>query len=236
MQGKGNIFFILLILSTLLLGQGLPPAARAAANEAPVAMVEDLGPDAPPGVEIFTMLREGERLELGEAGSLTLGYLQSCVREKIVGGTVIVGREQSRIVDGKLVEREVVACGGGRMLLTRQQLQASGAVALRVPAAGGEPDLEVNSRYPLFLLRETPTLALIRLGGPRERHELAAECRSDGRCLVDLVAAEVALAAGGLYRMRVGTRLLLLQVAAEPVDGENGRPATLLERSVIVHP
>lgn len=44
----------------------------------------------------------GQVIRLGAADGLVLGYLKSCWRETITGGTVTVGTEQSQVAGGEV--------------------------------------------------------------------------------------------------------------------------------------
>ena len=230
-----NVILLLAALAAVaVVGAAGTAGAAAGLSATPVALVEEI---AVPGtrVAIFDTLYQGERMELGEAGRVTLGYLQSCVQERILGGTVIVGREQSEVIDGKLLERTTVACAGGAMVLSRAQLQASGVVALRAPPKTSAT-LESNSRQPLIMTRKSPQLVLSRTDGPRERLTLESQCREDGRCLTDLAELGVTLEPGAIYRIQAGTHLVMLKVAATAPDPAGSQPVALLERLVIIHP
>src|SRR5262249_23532857 len=54
----------------------------------------------------------GQVIRLGAHDRIVLGYLRSCWRETISGGTVTVGTEQSEVAGGE-VARDKVACEGG---------------------------------------------------------------------------------------------------------------------------
>ena len=73
----------------------------------------------------------GQVIRLGAADGLVLGYLKSCWRETITGGTVTVGTEQSQVAGGE-VARVLVQCEGGNSSATRQA----------VPGATAERHLE----------------------------------------------------------------------------------------------
>ena len=79
--------------------------------ETPVAVVEDVK-GKPSGVEFMDYVVPGKVIRLGPNDSIVLGYLASCWRETITGGTVRVGAEQSMVHDGQ-IERVKVDCDGG---------------------------------------------------------------------------------------------------------------------------
>jgi len=77
---------VALLLATLTAGMVLAAA--------PVALVEDVAGTT--ALEVLDYVSEGQVVDLGRDGSLTLGYLASCVHEKIVGGRVTIGKKEER--------------------------------------------------------------------------------------------------------------------------------------------
>ena len=104
---------------------------QTARAQSPVAIVEDISVTVS-GVELLEYVNRGRAIELGATGTLVLGYLNSCVRETINGGSVTVGEDRS-IVEGGKVSRERVECGGGKMQLTLDQARKSSVVVFRRP-------------------------------------------------------------------------------------------------------
>ena len=78
-------------------------------------------------VEQFSYLQPGQVIRFGSRDSIVLSYLSSCTRERIRGGTVTVGREQSEVKFGT-VERESVSCDGRMQLTAEIASQSAGAV------------------------------------------------------------------------------------------------------------
>ena len=110
----------------LILALSLVSATSAFAGP-PAALVEDvIGASA--GVEPFGYVQPGQVIHLGAHDSLVLSYLNSCTRERIQGGIVTIGRDQSEVQSG-IVERNSVPCDTGRMQLTAEiASQSAGAV------------------------------------------------------------------------------------------------------------
>ncbi len=193
--------------------------ARAAA---PVAVVEDVQ-GAVPGVEFMDYVAAGRVIRLGAKDVLVLGYMHSCWRETITGGTVTVGLEQSQVQQGK-VERAKVACGApGPQLGAGAPVQGAATVfrSLNPNAAA-----QVSARFTLFgsmpvvdLGSQRGVLVIERRDRAAERVELVIEgpALQRGRFL-DLAVAGVALAPGGLYTARAGALSVDFKVAgsAEP--------------------
>jgi hypothetical protein len=101
--------------------------ATSAFAGSPVALVEDVtGTSA--GVEPFGYVQPGQVIRLGSHDSIVLSYLSSCTRERIQGGTVTIGRDQSGVQSG-IVERSSAPCDTGRLQLTAEiASQSAGAV------------------------------------------------------------------------------------------------------------
>ena len=78
--------------------------------DSPVAVVEDVS-GKPAGVEFMDYVAAGKVIKLAAQESLVLGYIKSCWRETIRGGTVTVGDEWSD-VQGGTVERARMPCDG----------------------------------------------------------------------------------------------------------------------------
>ena len=83
-------------------------ATNASAQAPAVAILEEIA-GASGKHEAFDELKAGERLDLGTGGRAIIGYLGSCTRETIEGGTVMIGTGQSEIEGGK-VQRETIPC------------------------------------------------------------------------------------------------------------------------------
>src|SRR5262249_23073960 len=112
--------------------------------EGPVAVVEEVSGKSA-GVEFMDYVTPGKVIRLGRQDTIVLGYLKSCWRETIVGGTVTVGTEQSDVQGGR-VERTQGKCDAGRM-------QLSGSQA--VPSAGHvSRSVELPSREARALERQ----------------------------------------------------------------------------------
>jgi len=186
----------------------------AASSQAPTAVVEDVtGRTA--GVQFMDYVDPDQVIKLGPQDSITIGYLKSCVRETITGGTVIVGQDQSDVRGGNVV-RSRVDCDGGKMLLTAQLAAQSGAAVVRDLKNGPQlpqPQFTIYGLSPIIEAKEGDTVVLDRLDMPGERHNIFI----GGRRLlhggfIDLARANIMLAAGGLYRAKDGDRELVFRV------------------------
>jgi hypothetical protein len=193
--------------------------------QAPVAIVEDVSSRSA-GVEFMDYVPVGTRVPLQGNDTLTLGYLKSCWRESIVGGTVLVGPEQSE-VKGGTVSRTKEQCDGGQMQLTPEQANKSGAMAFRRPPKLGvgktaalEPSLMLYGRTPMFELGQSGRLSIERLD------QTAAAITIDvahGQLLrgafFDLAKTSTLLAAGGVYRASLNGRQVVFKIAASATPG-----------------
>ncbi len=181
--------------------------------EVPSAIVEDVNASGA-GVAFMDYVEAGRVIRLGASGTLTLGYLRSCLRETITGGTVTVGSERSVVAGGSVV-RERVECDGGSLELTTEQAGKSAVLVLRklpASAAGAmpQPALTIYGASPVIKLTGGGGhVAIERLDRPTEDLEIAV---AGG--LADLSAMGQSLKPGGLYRARAGEAEIVFKVDA----------------------
>jgi hypothetical protein len=188
--------------------------------QGPAAVVEDVSGKGA-GVEFMDYVAPGKVIRLGRQDSIVLGYLKSCWRETIVGGTVTVGAEQSDVQGGK-VERTRVKCDAGRMQLSAgQAVQSAGYISRNIEPPGRppstlEPQITLYGRIPTIQLGGGGTLVIERLDVPGEKFEIAVSPRQLARgVFFDLAKANRLLAAGGLYRATFGTRQVVFKIAPD---------------------
>ena len=148
----------------------------AASAQSPAAVVEEIQGSVP-GVEFMDYVDPGQVIRLGAHDRIVLGYLKSCWRETISGGTVTVGAEQSEVSGGE-VARSKVACEGGKMMLSAELAGKSGAMVFRQApkpqaAALPHPQFTLYGLSPVFEVRPPGKLVVERLDQPGERHEIA---------------------------------------------------------------
>jgi hypothetical protein len=93
------------------------------------AIVEDVT-SASAGVETMEYVAPGKVIHLGPQDSMVLSYFSSCVRERIEGGVVTVGREQSEVRSGR-VQRLSTTCDSGRMSLSAEVAAQSAGMVFR---------------------------------------------------------------------------------------------------------
>jgi hypothetical protein len=209
----------------------------ASAQSPPAAVVEDLAGNVP-GVQFMDYVEPGQVIRLGAHDRIVLGYLESCWRETISGGTVTVGNEQSEVTGGE-VARVKVACEGGKMMLSAELAGKSGAMVFRQApepqaVAPQHPEFTLYGLSPVFELRPPGKLVIERLDQPSERHELAVtEPQLVRGAFFDCAKAGVALAPGGIYRAKFADQAIVFKIDPDAKAGEAplvGRLARLQAR------
>jgi hypothetical protein len=185
-----------------------------------VAVVEDIS--GSPGVELMDYVSEGKTIKLAATDSIVLSYLKSCWRESIKGGTVTVGAQQS-IVDGGAIEREKVACDGGKMELAAAQSKQSAAMVFRGTGhtPPPKPQFMIYARSPMIELAGGGTVLLERLDKPGEKFDLLiGPTDLVHHQFYDLATTGKELQAGGVYRAKTGNQQVVFQVdSAAKTDG-----------------
>jgi hypothetical protein len=217
---------------------GMSLAAAPACAQTPVAVVEEVK-GKPAGVEFMDYVAAGKVIRLGPQDSIVLGYIKSCWRETITGGTVTVGADQSEVRLGK-VERTKVACDAGRMQLTEQQAsQSAGMVFRGLPSQSGQeaampkPQFTLSSVSPIVELKGGGTLLIERLDQPGEHYAVIIGSRQLLRgSFYDFARADRKLAVGGIYRASVGAQERIFKVDPHAKAG----PAPILGRLLRFQP
>jgi hypothetical protein len=171
-------------------------AASARAGEQ-VAIVEEASGGS--GLLPMEYLETGRTIALQPGQMAVIGYFRSCVRERIAGGSIVIGTGQSAIVGG-VVSREQVDCAG-----TAAQVDAasgeSGVIVFRKPVrVSTEPAVQtVFSPQPLFRLLAPGLLRLRRVDAPEPALEFAVPSTA-----FDLASTPTQLAPGASYRAESG--------------------------------
>jgi hypothetical protein len=196
--------------------------------DGPAAVVEEVSGKSA-GVEFMDYVAAGKVIKLGQQDRIVLGYLKSCWRETITGGSVTVGVEQSEVRGGK-VDRTQVKCDAGRMQLSASQaVQSAGyvsraleperranALATQEQAATIEPQITLYGRVPTIELGGGGTLLIERIDVPDERFEIAVSRRQLARgSFFDLAKAHRLLAAGGVYRATFDAKQIIFRIAPD---------------------
>jgi hypothetical protein len=194
--------------------------------QAPVAVVEDVAAKSA-GVEFMDYVPAGKVIRLGPDGTMVLGYLKSCWRETIRGGTVTVGTAQSEVAGGA-VDRMRIDCDGGRMELAAAQSKQSAAAVFRKVApvnAVPKPQFTIYGRTPVIELKGGGKVVIQRVdvaNGERMEFTIGRMELVRG-AFYDLLRAGTSLHPGGIYRATVTDQLIIFEVdkaakaGAEPV-------------------
>ena len=209
-----------------------------ASAQSPAAVVEEIQGSVP-GIAFMDYVEPGQIIRLGAHDRIVLGYLKSCWRETISGGTVTVGHEQSEVAGGEMA-RAKVACEGGKMMLSAELAGKSGAMVFRqVPkphavAAAPHPEFTLYGLSPVFEVRPSGKLLVERLDQPGEHHEIAVTEQALMRgAFLDFAKSGVALAPGGIYRAKLADREIVFKIDPDAKPGDAplvGRLARLQAR------
>jgi len=187
--------------STIFASVGLLISLNAHAGLAPVAIIEDIEATGSK-LSFMDYVNEGEVIKLGGTGKLVIGYMNSCRRETITGGTVTVGALQSKVNQGQLL-REDVECDGGNAKLSGQQAATSGALAFRGSPKSkvgiGKADITIYGTAPVIRVKRANTdITIERM----DQHSKTYSYHIKGRH-IDLADERLSLPLGGVYRISV---------------------------------
>ncbi|MEM8793799.1 MAG: hypothetical protein AAGE80_19460 [Pseudomonadota bacterium] len=155
----------------------------------------------------FDILPEGTKLQIADGAELLLGYPASCVQERIRGGTILIGANESQ-VSGGAVERSAFDCGVS-MVLAENERQVSGASVWRTENAQGH--ILVSDLSPVLALGDAPAfMTIVRTDLPGSQIRIA----SPGSHL-DLAERGIKLEPGGIYEIAFGDRRAMIEVDFE---------------------
>ena len=178
----------------------------------PVAIVEAASAGAP--VEVFSYLSQGQVIELGTEAEVLLGYLHSCIQERVSGGVVTIGRDRSDVAGGDRTET-VLNCGGATAQLAAGEVGNGAALVMRKPLSIA-PQLRLASASPFIAPRKAASsLRLIRLDRSEATVTLAFE-----NGIADLAEAGVTLHRGGIYRVEAGAASIVVEISADARPGD----------------
>ena len=197
------------------------------ADEPAVAIVEDTSGTVT-GVEPLDLLRKGQQIALGAGAGLIISYLDSCQRENIRGGKVVIGKTQSDVAGGA-VTRSKVSCDPVALALTPEQANQSATLVFREdktisgdPAAM-EAKFALQTRQPIVI---APELAVITVEDWRDKKTKWSVNVVDG--IADITADGKMLDQGGVYRLVGGGKTLIFRIGKEATDA----PLPLLKRVI----
>ena len=196
---------LLLVISFSLT---LPTTAGEATE--PVAIVEEASADAP--VRIFSYLSQGQIINLGPKAELLIGFLRSCVQERVRGGVVKIGADRSHVTNGQRSAKPL-DCGGAAKL-SRAESERGAALVMRKPPVPA-PKIRLTSTTPLSAPRHpASSVRLTRL----DRRETAMKLALRSG-VADLAAMGVTLRRGGTYRVKAGAASTVVKIAPDAQAG-----------------
>lgn len=192
--------------------------ASAQAAPRPVAIVEESAKTEGRG-QVFDLLTENDTMQLAAGETIVLGYLKSCVRETITGGSVTIGAKES-VVEGGKVAREKTECAVNKLLLTEDQSQQSATIAFRP----GDTLKHIYTRQPVIMAGMSENVTIQPFEGG-ESWDLVPE---NGR--IDFRAAKFEMQPGMRYRVTGAKATIIVEVDAAATTAKTGT----LERVVIL--
>jgi hypothetical protein len=195
----------------------------------PAALVEEVQGQVA-GLEAMDYLVAGRTFQLGPDETVVIDYLNSCVREKIQGGTVTIGAKQSAVQSGA-VERETVDCDAGKMMTTsRQELDNAGYIFREIGAANDRLPKVQRAPYPQFTLYGLSPLIELHGSGPlvigridKNGEYINLDIHQDElerRRFLDFAIGGKSLTAGGVYGARWKNRLTVFRIDQAALPGQ----------------
>jgi hypothetical protein len=209
----------LLLCALPAFAQKAPPAA---------AIVEDVDAKVK-GADLLEYVESGRQIDTG-GGTIVLSYLESCARETITGGKLVVGQKESTVTGGK-VERAEVKCDGGKLVLADAQAGKSGATAFRTGPRKAEgratlptPQITLYGASPVITLSEPVEYVLL------ERLDVSGAILTlrPVKGKIDMAAEGKRLDAGGLYKAKAGGQEVVFLVDSSAKAGKEPLVARLL--------
>lgn len=205
--------------------------AAPALGETPAAIVEDVQGKVD-GIAFMDYVAAGKIIKLGPKASITLSYLQSCQRETISEGVVLVGAEQSTVQLGE-VKREKVPCDTNAVKLSEREANQSAATTFRTMRsdAKGAP-AKLPTLYgvaPLVQAKSGSTLVIERTDG--KEPAISIPLRNDsmiGGKFYDFAKAGKSLTRGGSYLAILGAKRYAFQVDASATSSSTPIVSRLL--------
>ncbi len=193
--------------------------AASAAAQQPVAIVEDVQGKVD-GAEFMDYVAQGKVIKLGPQATIVLGYLKSCWRETITGGTVIVGAEESMVHLGD-VQRVKVPCDAGAVQLSDREANQGAATTFRALRSGPAKQLpRLYGVSPLVEAKGGGTLVIERIDTSGEKFTIPLKSSQllHGR-FYDFAKAGKSLTPGGTYLATLGSHRFTFTVDAQAMTG-----------------
>jgi len=193
----------------------------ATAQDKTVAIVEDTSGNVV-GVEPLDLLRTGREIVLTAESGLIVSYLNSCQRENIRGGRIVIGEVQSEVKGGE-VSRRRVPCDAAALNLTPEQANQSATLIFRDPPKEKGINFLLNTRQPIVI---APGSAEVTLEQLEKTHAVRTVKVVKG--IADLTAEQGLLDQGGLYQLTAGGKVIKFRVGKEATDN----PMPILQRAI----
>lgn len=214
MQILHNIIRLCVVTSGLVLAAG-----GALAVGKSVALIEE---STAASVQEFDLFKEGDSFNLSAGETVVIGYMTSCTRETITGGSVTIGAKESDVAGGK-VAREEVQCTEPRLELTAAESQEGAVIAFR-PAGAKKHTFTCT---PLLMRSDKQTLFVEIVEA--ETGTVVASLQSDA-ANIDLAAEKIELQPGRMYHIkRSGYNMIMLEIDKTAKPG-----GSTLERAVLL--
>jgi hypothetical protein len=203
-------------LTVLAFGLGSLPAQ---AQTKQAAVVEDLTGKVA-GIDAFDFLSVGQTLTLPAGAKLVLGYMQSCMRETIIGpGSVSIGEAGSQVTGAKL-QQEQLKCAAANQLAQGQAGKSAAMVFRGQPGSGRKkadiptPSAILSYTAPAFAVAEPGQLTIERL----DVAETVQVFQVSGK-LFDYGKTGKKLDAGGFYRAELNGKSTVFQISLDAGEG-----------------
>ena len=184
-----------------------------------VALVEDVS-GHPADAQLMDYVEPGQVIRLDPGDRIVLGYLRSCVRETIIGGTVTVGTEHSEIEAGKL-ERAKMRCDGARMLRAAEPGPAAGMSFRGGSPRVVDPQFTLFGSSPMLELNSPGKVVIERIDQLGERHIIDVSKEELAHtAFYDFADTGKALKPGGTYRAGFARQELVFKIDGDSKPGK----------------
>ncbi|MBK8158826.1 MAG: hypothetical protein IPK59_08720 [Rhodospirillaceae bacterium] len=174
------------------------------------------------GVEPLDLLSEGREISLRPDSGLIISYLDSCQRENIRGGKIVIGKAQSDVTDGN-VSRKRISCDPAALALTPEQANQSATLVFRPAPLEDGVKFVMGTRRPVVIAGDLKDVLIEDLRKPGTTWSVVVV-----NGVADLTADRRILDRGGHYRLVGGGRTLVFQIGLEATDA----PLPLLLRVI----
>lgn len=123
-----------------------------AADDRPVALVEEIDNAPNAEVERFQYVYEGDKIDLREVGVVTLAYFETCEVVTVTGGVVKVKEDGADVSKGGEARVSVRPCQTSSLALNEDAREAGAAVKRVSPFMGKEwREISVATAHPIFI-------------------------------------------------------------------------------------